>query len=54
MNLLAEKIVLIGFVIDCLFADVPTNIVQSFEATILGVVLFPSKLGIFFLYNSIL
>jgi hypothetical protein len=45
---LAEKIVPEGLVIDCLFAGVPTIIFPSLDATILGVVLFHSALGITF------
>jgi len=48
INLFAEKIVLIGLVIACLFAGVPTIIFPSFPATIEGVVLFPSAFGITF------
>jgi hypothetical protein len=48
INLFAEYIVPAGFVIDCLFAGVPTIILPSLLATILGVVLLPSALGITF------
>jgi hypothetical protein len=48
INLFAEKIVPAGLVIACLFAGVPTIILLSLWATILGVVLFHSAFGITF------
>lgn len=49
INLFAENIVPLGFVIACLFAGVPTIVFPSLSiATIDGVVLFPSAFGITF------
>ena len=42
MCLFIERIVLSGFVIACLFASSPTSVSSPLNATIDGVVLFPS------------